>query len=559
MYKGYKFYSLVSIAAVFVVSLIAADIFSDIHTLPSWASVVPPLLSIALALITRQVYVSLLFGVIVGASLVAWNSGMGGLAAIGSSFIAVPEKYIMGALSDEGHISIVVFSMLIGAMVMIISSNGGMKGVVGILSRYAKSRRSGMLVTWLMGVVIFFDDYANTLVVGNTMRSVTDRLKVSREKLAYIVDSTTAPIAAIAFVTTWIGAELSYIQEGLNHTELEASAYMVFIKSLAYSFYPILTLVFVLFVVLTGRDFGAMAKAEKRAVDNGCVSDVDGDNEEARLDIAKCRWWNAALPVAIVVLGTVIGLVYTGSGADPGAGSSFIERASAVIGAADSFKALLWSSFIGMVVAALMTVTQKLMSLEKVTTTALDGCKSMFNALAVLTLAWSLSAIAEDLHTSDFIVGVLVDSHVSPQLMPSITFVIAGIMAFSTGTSWGTMSIVYPLVLPAVWSVTKMAGWGDAETYSLFCNSVASVLAGAVWGDHCSPISDTTILSSLSCECNHIQHVNTQMPYAIAVGCTSLICAIIPVGFGLHPMIGFAVSIAVLYGVIMIIGKKIDV
>lgn len=553
MFKGYKYYFLFGITLLFVASMCAADYFIADHSLPAWASVAPPLISIVLALITRQVYVSLLFGVIVGASLVGWSSGQSGLAAIGASFLSVPDHYVISALSDTGHISIVVFSMFIGAMVMIISANGGMRGVVAKLSRYAQSRRSGMLVTWLMGIVIFFDDYANTLVVGNTMRSVTDRLKISREKLAYIVDSTTAPIAAIAFVTTWIGAELSYIQEGLDHTTLDSSAYKVFIQSLAYSFYPILTLLFVLFVIVSGRDFGPMANAERLAANK---ADSGARDAEITSDSSSDKWWNAAVPVAIVVFGTIVGLVCTGIGSDPGSGHSFVSRASSVIGAADSFKSLLWSSFIGMIVAAIMTVAQRLMSLEKVTTMALDGCKSMFNALAVLTLAWCLSSIAEDLHTSDFIVGLLVDTNVSPQLMPAITFVIAGIMAFSTGTSWGTMSIVYPLVLPAVWSVSQVAGLDADAAYSLFCNAVASVLAGAVWGDHCSPISDTTILSSLSCDCNHIQHVNTQMPYAITVGVVSLLCAILPVGFGLNPLLAFVASSAVLFAVVLFVGKK---
>ena len=288
---------------------------------------------------------------------------------------------------DRGHLSIIVFSMMIGAMVNLITRNGGMKGVINRLSKYATSRTSGQFVTWLLGVSIFFDDYANTLVVGNTMRPVADRLKISREKLAYIVDSTAAPVASIAFITTWIGAELSYIQDGINVIGLEESSYNVFLNSLAYSFYPIFALAFLLIIIFSKRDFGPMRKAELRMIKDGISGEgTTGEHAgfiEAELKgNARPKARNAVLPVLTIIFGTLAGLFYTGFNAEVwnDENIAFTKKLSEIIGNSDSYTALLWSSLGGILVALFLTLGQRLVSLKDSVESLVQGFKTMLTS-----------------------------------------------------------------------------------------------------------------------------------------------------------------------------------
>src|SRR6056297_1068164 len=252
--------------------------------IPLWFSIIPPLIAILFALIFKEVFTALFIGILVGTTTMFIYQDFSFFPALFKGVFSIVDTYILESLTKPGHMSIIIFSMLIGAMVNIITRNGGMKGVVNYLSKFANNARSGQFVTWLLGIAIFFDDYANTLVVGNTMRPVTDRLKISREKLAYIVDSTAAPIASIAFVTTWIGAELSYIQDGINTIGLDKSPYTIFLNSLAYSFYPIFALIFILLLVWKQRDFGPMYKAECHARQHGVDVSDDADSFSNKLN-----------------------------------------------------------------------------------------------------------------------------------------------------------------------------------------------------------------------------------------------------------------------------------
>lgn len=540
-------------------------IVRELDPIPLWVSILPPLLAILMALITKEVFSSLFIGLLLGTTVIFRYAGFNWFIAFFKGTFAIADTYVIEALMSTEHLSIIVFSMMIGGMVVLITLNGGMKGIVNILSRYATTRRSGQMITWLMGILIFFDDYANTLVVGNTMRPITDRLKISREKLAYIVDSTTAPVAAIAFITTWIGAELSYIQEGLVHTQINESPYIVFLSSLKYSFYPILTLVFMLMLILMQRDFGLMWKKEKEAITADNITEEKTTKRPPQVvkefevpEHIKGRWYNAAIPVGIVIFGTLGGLVYTGWDATVWSDGSLsaVGKLSATIGAADTFKALIWSSLTAMMVAMLLSLSQKILNIQESMEGILNGFKTMFNAIIILILAWAMATITKELHTADFITGSLSHMQVSPYVLPFITFIFSAMIAFSTGSSWGTMAIIYPLILPAAWKIGLDNGLAHDELVMVFHNVVASVLAGAVWGDHCSPISDTTILSSLSCSCNHINHVQTQMPYAITVGATSLIAGVLPAGFGWPVWISYLASIAILFLIIRSLGKK---
>jgi Na+/H+ antiporter NhaC len=441
-----------------------------------------------------------------------------------------------------------------------------MRGVVNKLEPYAHNPRSGQYVIWLMGILIFFDDYANTLVVGNTMRPVADRLNISREKLAYLVDSTAAPVAAIAFITTWIGAELGYIQSGIvDIPQITESPYSIFLNSLAYSFYPLFTLAFMLILIHNRRDFGPMVKAELAARENKEIinpDEVDKENLLSDFEMKKGiipKAYNAVIPILVIIFGVIWGMYYTGSNATDwtpeNLGLTAFRKLSLIIGNADSFTALLWASVSGAVVAIIMTISQKIMNLENTISAGISGYKTMLPAMLILVLAWSLAVITEEMHTAVFLNSLWSDA-LSPFLIPAIVFILSALVSFSTGSSWGTMAILYPLLLPASYHISIEAGLSHDDVMIIFYNVVSVILAGSVFGDHCSPISDTTILSSLASSCNHIDHVRTQLPYALTTGFIAVVVGTIPASMGVSPLILFPIGIVVLYATVRILGKK---
>ena len=558
-----------------------------------WMSIIPPLVAILLALVFKEVYVSLFLGIWTGAFIVG-GMRIDSLYYFFVSIFEVINKYVITALIDSGHMSVIIFSLLIGGMVAIISKNGGMAGVVVGLSKYAKTVRSTQFITWFLGIAIFFDDYANTLIVGNTMRSVTDKFKISREKLAYIVDSTAAPVSAIAFITTWIGAELGYIDDGMAMISLETdmTAYGIFLSSLKYSFYPVLTLIFVLIIVYTGKDYGPMAKAENRARTTGQVSPAATSSEDepnmedlSPISGAPLKAYNAIIPVAIVIFMTIFGLVDTGFSSlyeELAAGGSvlkdswgsvwgqmgvllesnngFFAKLGKLIGSADSYVALLWASASGLMAAVFLTIFGKIMKLFDTMHWMATGFKTMLPALIILALAWSLAITTEELHTADFLSAALQDS-LNPFMMPIIIFILSALIAFSTGSSWSTMAILYPIAIPTTYAICLASGLDAETTMELLLNVIATVLAASVLGDHCSPISDTTILSSLASDCNHIDHVRTQMPYALTVGGTSLVCLGISSFLGGGALLNFILLISAvvfLYVLVSKVGRKVN-
>ena len=521
--------------------------------MPLWMSILPPLVAIVMALLIKEVISSLFVGILTGTFLMALYGGASPASALGGGLLRVVDTYVVGSLFDVDHVMIIVFTLIIGGMVRIITVNGGMQGVVNWLSRRARGPRSGQLMTFFMDLCIFFDDYSNTLVVGNTMRPIADNLKVSREKLSYIVDSTSAPVVAVAFVTTWIGAELSYIQDGISAIGLNASAYSVFFHSLAYSFYPFLTLGFVLMIILSGRDFGPMLTAEQKARQTSLME------TEMTNSVAKpAHIIDALIPLAVLIFGTIIGLIATGY--DTSVWQSemgFFSKLSATIGAANSYKALLWASLASLLTAIVVTLLRGSLEFGKVMEELVEGFKSMFNAVLILTMAWSIALVTKDMHTAEFVSHLLVQWSLSPMVVPVLTFVLAALIGFSTGTSWGTMAILYPLILPSSWLLCQEQGLSVEATMPLFYNVVASVLAGSVMGDHCSPISDTTIMSSLASSCNHLQHVRTQMPYALTVGGVALVLGVLPTALGLPSWAAFLMAFVVLGLIVRLVGKKV--
>jgi len=444
--------------------------------------------------------------------------------------------------------------MIIGGLVGIVTRNGGMTGIVNLMVKRATTAISGQVAVWMMGVMIFFDDYSNTLVVGNTARPLTDRLLISREKLAYIVDSTAAPVVCIALITTWIGYEVGLIGESLAAIpEINQAAYTVFLKSIPYSFYPILAVIFVLAVSASGRDMGPMYKAEVRArggqvspVSADDLPNMQGENLDPKPGIPQ-RAMNAFIPLVVLIASLIVGLFVTGEG----------ETLTEIIGSADAYKAMMWASFAGALTAAMLTVGQKLLTAHETVDAWYGGARAMLLAMIILVLAWALSSVTEALHTAEYLVSILAD-RMPVELVPAVIFILSAITAFTTGTSWGTMGILMPLVIPLSWAVMGANDMQSAEHMHIMYSAIACNLAGAVWGDHCSPISDTTILSSMASGCDHIEHVRTQMPYAILVATVGLAFGTIPGGYGLPPLVSIVLGIVILVTILRVFGKRAD-
>lgn len=481
-------------------------------------------------------------------------------------------QVMIDSLVDADHIAIIVFSLFLGGMVGVMSRSGGNQGIVDVLERFANTRKKGQLFSWLSALFIFFDDYANTLIRGNALRPMTDRLNISREKLAYIVDSTAAPLAVSAVITTWIGFEITQIQNSLSSlaetttdpalaAQLQAgadNAFTIFLHSMPYLFYPILALAFVLMTIIMKKEFGPMLVAERRAFTGGGVirpgsmpaSDTSLESLQPIKDKPR-RWYNSALPVFAVIGVALWGLYTTGS-----AGLETGQRGiTNIIGNADPFAALLWASFAGCVVVIGLSVGQRILTMNQALESWIGGMQSMLMAIIILVLAWGLGGITGEVGTGTYLASLLEDS-LPIALLPGLVFFIAAVTAFSTGTSWGTMAILFPVVIPLAVAMGAGVGFAGGEHYGILLGSVSSVMAGAVFGDHCSPISDTTVLSSMSSACDLIDHVRTQLPYALVVAFVALIVGEIPAAFDwIHPVWSIIVGLLILYGILKYYGK----
>jgi len=531
----------------------------------TWVSLMPPLVAIALALVTREVILSLFAGIWIGALfLVGFNPIDGTTQSL---------SLLIDALVNADHIAIIVFSLLLGGMVGVMSRSGGTQGVVDVLGKFATTRKKGQIFAWASALAIFFDDYANTLIRGNALRPMTDRLNISREKLSYIVDSTAAPLAVSAVITTWIGFEITQIQNalaGLAATTEDAelatqllagadNAFIIFLDSLPYLFYPILALAFVLMTILMKREFGPMLVAERRAASgNGVIREGSMPAADTNLETLQPvkgkpkRWFNAAIPVIAVIVVALYSLYTTGAAAlGPGEGGL-----RSIIGNANPFDALLWASFTGCVIAIALAVFQKILTLNQALESWVGGMQSMLIAVVILILAWGLGGVTQELGTGTYLSSMLQDS-LPLSLLPGLVFFIAAVTAFSTGTSWGTMAILFPVVVPLSIAMGAGVGFAGGENYGILLGAISSVMAGAVFGDHCSPISDTTVLSSMSSACDLIDHVRTQLPYALVVAAVAMIVGEIPAALEfIHPAWGLLAGLIILYLILKFYGEN---
>ncbi|MEW8956440.1 Na+/H+ antiporter NhaC family protein [Clostridium sp.] len=529
-------------------------------------TVLPPLIAIAFAFITKSVVISLFLGTILGLFLINIISHNAFMALV-LSFLDFSEK-ILTSLADPWNAGIILQVLAIGGIISLVGKMGGTKAVAEALAKKAKGPVSAQIITWILGLIVFFDDYANSLIVGPIMRPVTDKMKVSREKLSFIIDSTAAPISGIAVISTWVGYELTLIKDAYSSISNESvDAFGIFIETIPFRFYNILILAFIVFTVIFLKEFGPMHKAEKRARTTGKVvrdgSNPMGSDEIDELEPkegVKLSIWNAIIPIGVLIIGAFLGFYYNGytaifNGEDEALKIALtssplsLNSIQATFGKSDASIVLFQAALLSSVVAMIMGVRQKIFTIDEAIETWVGGMKSLIMTGVILLLAWSLSAVIKDLGTAKYLVSILSDT-IPYYLLPGIIFILAAIISFATGTSYGTMGILMPLAIPLA--------HGILPDHNFIVIATSSVLTGAIFGDHCSPISDTTILSSMGASCDFLDHVKTQMPYAIVVAIFSVIAGYIPVSFGVPVYIVLPLSIILLGAVVYFVGKPVD-
>lgn len=502
-----------------------------------WFAIVPPLVAIVLAIWLKEVITALLAGVFSGALVLTGGQPF-------SAFLRTIDTHILRQIvpSDGGadHVLAMLFTLMLGGMIGIMSTSGGTRALVDRLTQYAQTREHGQIMTWLLGMVVFFDDYANTLLVGSTMRSVSDRLRISREKLAFLVDATAAPVAGLAIVSTWVGFEVSQIGTGLDQLGLsqDVEPYQLFLATIPYRFYPILLLCFVGMIAWSGRDFGPMRKCEEELAlnPNPSIPSDSIESEGASDDApAPLRIWNAILPLVVLLTCITVGFLLD----------------------VDSYKLLVYSAFSGVLTAALVAVCLKSLSLAETVAAGIKGLQSMLMAVVILVLAWSISGLCDDQHLN--IAGFVIDGlgySIPVWWMPATAFVIAAAVSFATGSSFATMGLLIPLFINFTAQLMVLSQTDFDINHPYMLGTIGAVLAGSIWGDHCSPISDTTVLSSAAAGCNHLSHVATQMPYAMTVGLVSLLMCYLPIGWGISPYVTLPLALGVLVGILFLFGKR---
>lgn len=498
-----------------------------------WLSLVPPLLAIGLALLTKEVISSLLIGIFAGAMIYATHTGGGIVAAASITFELMSEK-----IGDNA--SILIFLGLLGALVAIITMAGGSRAYGNWAASKIKTRQGAQLATSALGCLIFIDDYFNCLTIGTVMRPVTDKHHISRAKLAYIIDATAAPICIIAPISSWAASVISQIEtSGANLNGMNT-----FMSAIPFNLYAILTIIMVVILCTTNLEFGPMAKFEKAARENkqvdGQNSAAHGDDELSRMKVSdKGKVFDLLIPILALIICSILSMLYVGGYFN--GGMTIAEG----FGNTDAGPALVLGGFAALVVAFVLFIPRKLITFKEFMEGIGIGVRSMVGAFIILILAWSISGVCRELLNTGVYVGDLVaNSSMLPAFIPAIIFAVAAFLSFSMGTSWGTFTILIPIVAVVCEQVAP----------ELIIISIAATLAGSVLGDHCSPISDTTILSSTGSGCNHIDHVSTQIPYVALVGACCFVGYLIA-GFTQNLILTLGVSIALLLGSLIVLHR----
>ena len=468
-------------------------------------------------------------------------------------------------MADPWNAGIILQCLLIGGVIQLITKMGGAKALADAFAKRANTPRKAQLFTWMLGLCVFFDDYANSLIVGPIMRPVMDKLKVSRQKLAFIVDATAAPVAGLAIISTWIGLEISLIAAGFQSVGVSnATGFGIFLQTIPYRFYNIFILIFIVISSITLYEFGPMKKSEqeaRRRTEIPKVQEAPGFDDVKPVEGVKLSVWNAIIPIATLIIGALLAFYWSGYtailGGEDKALITLMKTAPLsfngifeALSASDASVALFQAALMASIVAIVMAVGEQILSIEDAISEWIGGMKTIVITGVILLLAWSLGGVIGEIGTAEYLVGIL--SGTLPQfIVPTLIFVLGAVISFATGTAYGTMSILMPLAIPLGWAVST----GDMG-FTIVCTS--GVLTGAIFGDHCSPISDTTILSSMGTSCNHIDHVQTQIYYAIFVALIAIFVGYIPAGLGVPWYICIPVGIVLMFAGLKILGEKVD-
>ena len=557
----------VSIILLFILSLWISTTPADADNSVRFGilTLLPPLVAIILAFITKETVLSLFIGVFVGEFMLCSND-LNIISTIINAFLNLGSQ-VISCMADPWNAGIILQCLLIGGVIQLITKMGGAKALADAFAKRADTPRKAQLFTWILGLCVFFDDYANSLIVGPIMRPVMDKLRVSREKLAFVVDATAAPVAGIAIISTWIGLEISLIAAGFQSVGVtNVTGFGIFLQTIPYRFYNIFILIFIVISALTLYEFGPMKKAEQRARarkedEEIIVPEAPGFDEVKPVEGVKLSVWNAIIPIATLIIGALIAFYWSGYttilGGEDQALITLMQTAPLsfdgifqALSQSDASVALFQAALLASIVAIIMAVGEQILTIEDAISEWIGGMKTIVITGVILLLAWSLGGVIGEVGTADYLVGIL-SSTIPAWIVPSLIFILGALISFATGTAYGTMSILMPLAIPLAWAVST----GDMS-FTIVCTS--GVLTGAIFGDHCSPISDTTILSSMGTSCNHIDHVQTQIYYAIFVAIVAIVFGYIPAGFGVPWYVCGVMGIIVMFIGLRILGEKVD-
>lgn len=556
-----------SVISLFVLSLLITQTPADADNTVRFGilTLIPPIVAIGLAFITKETVLSLFAGVFVGEFMLnvtdynLINSIINAILDMGTEIIS--------CMSDSWNAGILLQCLLIGGIIQLITRMGGVKALGELFAKKADSPTKAQLLTLLLGIFVFFDDYANSLIVGPVMRPVMDKLRVSREKLSFVVDGTAAPVAGLAIISTWIGLEISLIASGFESVGMtNISGFGIFLQTIPYRFYNIFLLLFIVLSAVTLYEFGPMKDYQQKAIEkknneNVVVPDAPAFDYVKPVEGINPSVWNAIIPIMTLIVSALIAFYWSGyTTILNGENQALINLMMTsplsfngifeALSQSDASVALFQSALVASLVAIMMAVQKKILKIDEAINEWVGGMKTIVITGVILLLAWSLGDVIGEIGTAHYLVGVLSNT-IPPFIVPSIIFILGALISFATGTAYGTMSILMPLAIPLAWGVSS----GDLN-FTIVATS--GVLTGAIFGDHCSPISDTTILSSMGTSCNLMNHVQTQIYYAVFVAVVAIVFGYLPAGLNVPWYISIPVGIVVMYVGLKFLGQKID-
>ncbi len=520
-----------------------------------FVTLIPTLLTVILAFITNNVVFSLLMGFLSGVILLT-VTGCNSFSGIPSELVSQTYTSFVNVLGDTENLEIMLLCFVVGGMIEVVRYSGGFESLAVKLSERVSTPRKAGLITSMLGCMIFFDDYANALIVGPVMKPIMDRLHVSREKLSYIVDSTAAPVTGIAIVSSWVAVEISSIEKGLEIAGMTGNGFPMFISSIPFTFYCLFCLGFIFLNSLVGRDFGPMLKAERRARKEG-NKNTDSSEKLIVKDRMTQRIISGVGSIAFMVILSIILFYITGKktavalGLLPANAPFTFETVVTAISNANTVRLIITSTILASIIAVVSGVALKLFNLKEALKSWFDGAKNLFSTIVMLTLAWCLADTIGRLGTTFFAIEII-SGNIPYIYVPLLIFVCCCIVSFASG-SYGCLFVVMPLTIPLAYRMIEVGAITNSEIYLSIC--IASVMAGSIFGDHCSPVTDCTILSAMGSGCETMDHVKTQLPYAMVVAVVSCL-AILMVSFGLSVALALIIGLAIEVTVLYVFGRK---